>query len=80
MVRGVATLKSFEVEELVAEQGLGRHFASSFKSQFDIDWNDADQKRAVVAQLVGDARITLELAKTTLAAYARSAAPRSLMG
>ena len=73
LVREVAKLKGYELGELVAQHGLGRHFASSFKSQLDLDWDDAEQKRAVVAQLVGDARVALELAKAALRGYASDA-------
>jgi hypothetical protein len=69
----VADLKSYELDELVAEHGLGRHFASSVKSQFDIDWDDVGQKRAVIGQLVADARLALEIAKAALRGYARNA-------
>ena len=70
VIRAVAELKELDRGQLIAEQGLGRHFASSFKSQFDIDWDDDDQKRAVVAQLVADAHIALALAKSALRGYA----------
>jgi transposase len=69
----IASLKGYEVADLVAEHGLGRHFASSFKGQFDLDWDDAEQKRAVVGQLVADARVALELAKAALRGYASDA-------
>lgn len=73
VVSEVVALKGYELEKLVAEQGLGRHYGSSFKSQFDVDWDDADQKRAVVSQLVADARAALELAKASLRGYAKAA-------
>lgn len=73
VIRAVAELKELDRDQLIAEQGLGRHFASSFKSQFDIDWDDDDQKRAVVAQLVADAHIALALAKSALRGYAADA-------
>ena len=63
LVNAVAELEELDRDELVAAHGLSRHFGSSFKGLFDIDWDDADQKRAVVAQLVGDAKVALEIAK-----------------
>ena len=69
VVRAVAELKGWDRDQLITEQGLGRHFASSFKSQFDIEWDDNEQKRTVVAQLVADARIALALAKSALRGY-----------
>jgi hypothetical protein len=73
LVKEVAALKGDELDELIAEHGLGRHFASSFKAQFDLDWDDAGQKWAVVGQLVADARVALELAKAALRGYASNA-------
>lgn len=73
VVRAVVALKGYDLGDLVAEQGLGRHFGSSLKSHFEIDWGDPDQKRAVVGQLVADARVTLELAKDALRGYAKGA-------
>ena len=52
VVQEVVALKGMELETLVSEHGLGRHFGSSFKSHFELDWNDAEQKRALVGQLV----------------------------
>ncbi|RLB52489.1 MAG: IS1182 family transposase, partial [Deltaproteobacteria bacterium] len=69
LVKEVAALKGFELDDLVTENGLGRHFASSFKSQMDIDWSDPEQKRAVVAQLVADARVALHVASSALRGY-----------
>lgn len=73
LIKEIVALKGWGQEELVAKNGLGRHFASSLKSQFDIDWSDEAQKRAVVGQLVADARVALELAKSALRGYAKGA-------
>ena len=73
VVGAVVELKEVDRDQLIAEQGLGRHFASSFKSQFDIEWDDDEQKRAVVAQLVADAHIALALAKGALRGFATDA-------
>ena len=73
VVKEVVSLKGGDVETVVAREGLGRHFGSSFKAAFDIDWDDAAQKRAVVAQLVGDAKVALELAKRSVRGYAKGA-------
>ncbi len=69
LVKEVVALKELDLEGFVASNGLGRHFASSFKSQLDIDWSDAGQKRAAVEQLVADARVVLQLAKDALRGY-----------
>ena len=73
VVAAVVELKGVDRDQLVADQRLGRHFGSSLKSQFDIDWDDAEQKRALVGQLVVDAHITLSLAKKALRGYAAEA-------
>ncbi|MFT4514850.1 MAG: transposase [Planctomycetota bacterium] len=73
VVKSVVELKDLDQKQLVADQGLGRHFGSSLKSQFDIEWDDDEQKRAVVAQLVADAHIALTIAKSALRGYAADA-------
>ena len=55
--------------------GLSRHFAASFKDSLDLDWSDEQERRAVVGQLVADARVTLALATRTRRGYAKGAAP-----
>ncbi len=73
VVHEIVVLKSYDLETVVADHGLGRHFGSSFKSQVDLDWNDAAQKRALVGQLVADARVALELAKAAVRGYRKGA-------
>ncbi len=76
-VRGVVdaacSLKGWERDELIAEHGLGRHFESSFKGSVELDWSDRDERRALVGQLVGDARIALSLASKALRGYSEEA-------
>jgi hypothetical protein len=74
LVNEACTLKGWAREETVEAQGLGRHYASSFKGSFDLDWSDAQEKRAVVGQLVADARVALSLATRALRGYAKDAA------
>lgn len=73
VVDAIAVLKGYDGDEFVEEQGLGRHFGSSFKAQVEIDWDDPDQKRSVVAQLVADAKLTLKLVKSALCGHAKGA-------
>ena len=68
-------LKGWDREEIVEAEGLSRHFAASFKGSLDLDWSDAQERRAVVGQLVADARVTLALATRALRGYAKDAAP-----
>jgi len=73
LVDEACALKGWAREETVESQGLDRHYASSFKGSFDIDWSDAEEKRAVVGQLVADARVALNLATRALRGYAKDA-------
>jgi len=68
-------LKGWERDGIVQAEGLSRHFAASFKGSLDLDWSDAEERRAVVGQLVADARITLAVATRALRGYAPDAAP-----
>ena len=68
-------LKGWEREEIVESEGLSRHFAASFKGSLEVDWSDAEERRAVVAQLVADARVTLSLGTRALRGYAKDASP-----
>ncbi len=73
VIKDVVTLKRYDLDTLVDKEGLGRHFSSSFKSEFDVDWSDDDGKRAVIGQLVADARVALNVAKLALRGYRRDA-------
>ncbi len=80
VVQEIVALKGYELETVVSEHGLGRHFGSSFKSHFELDWDDAEQKRALVGQLVADAKVALELAKAAVRGYRTGAeATRGLL-
>lgn len=73
VVEEACALKGWEREAVVAEQGLGRHFGTSFKGSVELDWSAPEARRALVGQLVADARVALELAKGALRGYARGA-------
>lgn len=72
-VEEACSLKGWTAEEVVNEHGLGRHFASSFKGSVELDWSDADEKRALVGQLVSDAKVTLALCRKALRGHASDA-------
>ena len=74
VVGEVCALKGWESEAVVAEHGLGRHFGKSFKGSVELDWSGAGEKRALVAQLVADARVALELAKRGLRGFSGDSA------
>lgn len=71
LVREVCELKGLEEAALVAEHGLGRHFGASFKGSVELDWSDAEARRALVGQLVADARIALVLGRGALRGFAK---------
>jgi len=68
-------LKGWERSEVVAEEGLGRHFSSSFKGSVDVDWSDGESRRALVGQLVSDARVAFLLASRALRGFSKKAEP-----
>jgi hypothetical protein len=71
VIEDACRLKGWDREEVIAEQGLGRHFGSSFKGESDLDWSEPEERRALLAQLVADARIALQLAKKGLQGHAK---------
>jgi hypothetical protein len=75
IVDEVCRLKGWARDEIVETEGLSRHFGKSFKGSLDLDWSDAQERRAVVAQLVADARVALALATRALRGYAQDAVP-----
>lgn len=68
-------LKRWDRDEIVEAEGLSRHYAASFKGSLNLDWSDAVARRAVVDQLVADARVTLSLATRALRGHAKDALP-----
>ncbi len=72
-VEEACALKGWSSASVVDEHGLGRHFASSFKGSVELDWSDADEKRALVVQLVGDAQVTLALCREALRGHTAEA-------
>lgn len=73
VVRAACELKGWDEDAVVAEQGLSRHFGSSFKGEVEIDWSDPESKRALIGQLVADAKVALSLAREALRGYSKSA-------
>jgi hypothetical protein len=69
----VAKLKGGDPETLAKEHGLQRHFASSFKAEAGIDWSDEAQKRALVGELVAEAKQATKLAQRAMQGHARGA-------
>ena len=75
VVEAACRLKGWERAALIEAEGLSRHFASSFKGALDLDWSDREARRAVVAQLVADARVALTLATRALRGFSKDAEP-----
>ena len=73
VVTDACQLKSWNRESVVSECGLSRHFGSSFKGESELDWSDKQERRALLAQLVADARVALQLGKKALRGYAKGA-------
>lgn len=73
MVDEACALKGWERAGVIAEQGLSRHFGASLKGSVELDWDDPAARRALVGQVVADARIALALAARALRGFACSA-------
>lgn len=73
VVEEACRLKGWECAHTFAEQGLTRHCGTSLKGSVELNWEDPAARRAVVAQLVADARIALALAARAVRGYARNA-------
>jgi transposase len=73
VVNEACALKGWAREEVIREQGLSRHFGASLKGAIELDWDDPVARRAVVGQVVADARLALALAAQALRGFARSA-------
>ena len=69
----ITQLKGGDAETLAKENGLARHFGSSFKAEAGIDWSDEAQKRALVGGLVADAKKAAKLAQQAMLGHARGA-------
>jgi hypothetical protein len=68
------SLKGWNRESVVAEQGLGRHFGKSFKGEVELDWSDPGEKRALVGQVVADARVVLTVSGKALSGFRKGSA------
>jgi transposase len=73
VVNEACALKEWERASVIEEQGLSRHFGASLKGSVELDWDDPAARRAVVGQVVADARVALALAARALRGFARSA-------
>jgi hypothetical protein len=73
VVDEACALKAWDRARVIEEHGLGRHFAASLKGSVELDWDDPAARRALVGQLVADARVALALAARALRGFARSA-------
>lgn len=74
VVREACRLKAWDEEQAVAQNGLERHFGSSFKGECNLDWTDESERRALLKELVAEARVALGVAKKALSGHAASSA------
>jgi len=74
VVQEACALKGWERERVINDQGLSRHFSASLKGAVELDWDDPAARRALIGQVVADARVALALAARALRGFARSAA------
>ena len=75
----IAKLKGGDAETLAQGNGLERHFGSSFKAEAKIDWGDDSQKRALVGELVADAKKATKLAQRAMLGHGRGAEKTRLL-
>lgn len=75
VVNEACALKGWERDGVISEQGLSRHCSASLKGAVELDWDDPAARRALVGQVVADARVALALAARALRGFARSAEP-----
>lgn len=73
VLQEISSLKGGDAKRLADEQGLSRHVGSSFKGESDIDWSDESQRRALVGELVADAKKAQQLAQRAMLGHARGA-------
>ncbi len=69
----IVALKGGDASALAKDNKLERHFGSSFKGESEIDWSDKEQKRALVGELVADAKKAMKLAQRAMLGHARGA-------
>jgi transposase len=74
VVNEACALKGWDRGGVVGAQGLSRHFSASLKGTVELDWDDPAARRALIGQVVADARVALALATRALRGFARSAA------
>jgi len=73
VIEEACALKEWDLGGVVEEQGLSRHFGASLKGSVELDWDDPTARRALVGQVVADARVALALAARALRGFARAA-------
>ena len=63
LLRALAQLKGINVGEWAKSQGYHRYLGSSIKGEAAIDWSDRRARKALLAEIVGDADRFLELSR-----------------
>ncbi len=71
VVEEAVRLKGWDKDQLIEEKQLEGHFGSSFKGEAHLDWSDREERSALLARLVADARKAIEIARRGLKGYAK---------
>ncbi len=71
VVEEAVRLKGWDKDQLIEEKQLECHFGSSFKGEAHLDWSDREERSALLARLVADARKAIEIARRGLKGYAK---------
>jgi len=76
LVRALASLCRRRPKDWAVAEGLSRYFGTSIKGEANIDWDDAEQRKAFLGGIVADADRLLEKARQALADYAEGSDER----
>jgi hypothetical protein len=76
LVRALAHLKGMGPEDWARKQGLDLYFGSSVKGEAAIEWDDEQQRRALLGRIVADADALLDLARQAQGQFPQESMPR----
>lgn len=76
VVRALAHLEGMGPEDWARKRGLDLYFGSSVKGEAAIDWDDEQQRRALLGRIVADADALLELVRQAQGQFPQESMPR----